>query len=148
MIGRNTFWQAIKFGIVGVGNTLIDFGLYNLMLIFTSLSVNQSALISGAIALVNSLILNSKLTFKSKISREVSIKFIISTLFGLFVVRNLTLSVLVRAELVNNLIDWIAMITDWHGGITGLVDNINLAIATIALMAWNFVSYKYYVYKK
>ncbi|MCA9349727.1 GtrA family protein [Candidatus Saccharibacteria bacterium] len=144
----NTFWQAVKFGIVGASNTIIDFGFYNLILHFTDLGVNQAALISGTIALVNSLILNSKVTFKSKIDRSISIKFIGATLIGLFIVRNFTLWILVHTSLIRDLANWFVNLINLQINLDWLVNNTNLAIATVALMVWNFVIYKYYVYKK
>jgi putative flippase GtrA len=85
--------EKIRFGAVGVINTLIDFSLLFTLKYF-GFPIIAANTISTAIAFVASFTLNKKVVFRvhnSNIKQEIAL-FIIVTLFGLWVLQPLFLS--------------------------------------------------------
>lgn len=79
-----TLLELIKFSIVGVLNTIIDFGVFSL-LITTGSSVLLSQVISYGCGMFNSFMMNRSWTFKENKRNEYSepIKYLISNLVTL-----------------------------------------------------------------
>lgn len=63
-----TLWQAVKFGLVGVANTAVDYGVYALLiqLPFFRTHYLLAQILGYTCGLVNSLILNKRWTFAQK----------------------------------------------------------------------------------
>lgn len=61
-----SFWQLGKFGIVGVANTLIDFGVFMLLHGKMGLVYSVSQVISYSCGMTNSYLWNKFWTFKSR----------------------------------------------------------------------------------
>ena len=128
--------QLARFGVVGVANTALDFGLLFILKSF-GLPVELANIGSTTIAFVFSFFANKKYTFKTSgtsVVREM-ILFVIVTLFGLWVLQTLI----------------ITLTLPW---LTDLTSQSNLALliakllATVASMTWNYILYTLVVFKK
>lgn len=133
--------QAGRFGLVGVLNTVIDFGVLNLLVLFFSVSGGGALLLCNAVsfttASLNSYLMNRKWTFcaEGKASSGQYLFFLVFALGGL-VVNSLVLYLLVRfvpvAESVHPL----------------LRVNAAKACATAAGMTWNFLTFRFIVFHR
>lgn len=127
--------QKVRFGLVGIINTVIDFSLlFGLTLI--GLPTITANILSSSTAFILSFLLNKKVTFKTSgtdLKREIGL-FIVVTLFGLWVIQNLVI-----------------LAVEWGLGTSGLSPYIILAIAKVLAtgvsLIWNYVMYSRFVFK-
>lgn len=131
------FWQLIKFGVVGVSGTLIDFAIYNLGLIVFSFSPYLATSLGFIFGLINNFTWNKLWTFQSKSPdlRHASnqlLKFAIVAIIGMAI--NLS----VMAIIINY--------TNLDNSILGL--NIAKAMIVLCVGVWNFIGAKYWVFKQ
>lgn len=141
--------QGFWFTLIGGLNTFLDFAI-----LFTLKSIGLSLILanicSTTVTFIISFFLNKKITFKSEtqnkkdIAREM-VLFTIITLFGLWVIQNIIISITKP------------IIIYYFGDINILFVNIsqdNFAIltskiiGTIFSLIWNFILYKKVVFKK
>ncbi|MBU1177309.1 MAG: GtrA family protein [Patescibacteria group bacterium] len=133
--------QFVRFGIIGGMNTAIDFGILNLLMWWTGIySGGQIVLlniISFAIAVTNSYFWNKYWTFKDKDSTGVLefSQFIAVTLVGLVI--NSTI-----VYVVTTLVD------PMFGLNETLWANLAKIVATGLSLIWNFIGYKFIVFKQ
>ena len=129
--------QLLRFGLVGAGNTVLDFGLL-FLLKSLGLPVITANIISSTTAFVVSFVANRKFTFKSQSNTVVRqmILFTIVTLFGLWVLQTivirLTLPVLSSAM-------------PRQATLCLLVAKL---FATCVSLVWNYILYATVVFKK
>ncbi len=148
--GRTEVKRVGKFGVVGIANTLIDFGLYNLL---TSLGLSYVAanLPSTTVAMIFSYFANQRYVFKSE---ERSLYqaglFFVVTAFGLWVIQNGVIYLLTQVwtgplNLAVNVVHSIGL-----GGLFSndfVIKNGAKVVATIASLTWNYLMYKKVVFK-
>lgn len=128
--------QLIRFGLIGVINTVLDFGLL-FILKSIGLMVTTANIFSTSIAFVFSFFANKKYTFRSSgtnIVREM-ILFVAVTLFGLWVLQTGVIW-LVLPHLSKLL----------RSSEMGLL--VTKLIATAVSMTWNYILYDKLVFKK
>lgn len=135
--------QFSKFFIVGIINTGIDFLILNILIRITGITGGYEIFvlnsISFSVAVVNSYFMNKRWTFQdeSKIEQD-SVKF--SEFFVISVV----------GLILNGLV--ISMITSYISPMFGLSHilwaNLAKVAATGISLVWNFVGYKFFVFKK
>lgn len=130
---RQGLRQLIKFGLVGIINTLIDWLTYWLVITATGWNLQILKQIAKALSFVvsasSSYVMNRKWTFRStnqNITKEAS-KFFIVASFGL---------------ILNNLFFYIIT------GIFGYRDIFGLIIATALVTGWNFLANKYWTFRQ
>ena len=138
-------FQAGKFVLVGGLNTLIDLGALNVLMFLSDIktgvwfSVFKG--ISFTAAVVNSYILNKFWTFKStgaeKKGKEF-VQFLIVSIFGFGI--NVGVATLV--------VNVISPQFPYSGVSEVIWANIGAISATFCAMAWNFIGYKFFVFKK
>ena len=127
--------QKMRFMMVGGFNTLLDFGLLFLLKSF-GLPVITANILSTTIAFCFSFFANKKFTFRSttkKIYRQI-ILFIIATLFGLWVLQTIVISVAYPLLQSLEVTDEIALL-------------IAKLIATVVSLIWNYLLYSRVVFK-
>lgn len=121
------FISIVKFSIVGVSNTLLNFIIFILL---NSLGVNYmvASIIAYSLSIVNSYFWNSRLVFKceNENKKSVVIKFVILNLIGLSI-NTLLIGVLV--------------------GILELKKIVAMVIVTLLVMCINYVLNKIWVFK-
>lgn len=140
---NKSFVQIGKFVLVGGVNFLLDLGVLNLLIFFTGIasglfySVFKG--ISFAVAVINSYVLNKFWTFSDqaqnkRVTKEF-LSFVVISLIGLF---------------INNIVA--SFLVNFVGPQAGISENlwasIGAIIASFIGMFWNFVGYKFIVFKK
>ena len=135
------FFQLAKFGAVGASNFSVDIGVYSLLILLSNVAIGPFIpFFKGAsfvIAVINSYLWNKYWSFGDKSREDVGkefIQFLIVSIIGM------VFNVGITHVLVN--------IT----GSIGSVDEktwatLSAAIAGIAVLTWNFVGYKFIVFK-
>lgn len=128
--------DKLCFGAVGIINTSLDFGLLFLLVNLAQTNPLFGNLISTSIAFIFSFFANKRYTFRSAGSfRSEAPKFIVVTLFGLWVI---------QPAIINT--------TMWLMNGLSLDSNVVLFIgkasATAVTLVWNYVLYKKLVFKE
>lgn len=131
--------QLLKFGATGLLNTLIDFGVFNLLVAVTGITsgwqVGAINAIALAVAATNSYIFNRRWTFNTepqKLNNRV-FRFIMATLVGMFINSSIVAAVSALAVQVP-----VSAIIILNGG--------KVAAAAVS-STWNFLSYRNWVFK-
>lgn len=138
------FFQLAKFGIIGVTNFIVDLGIFSLLIWMTHISSGSSILLfkvaSVSVAIINSYIWNKFWSFEEKHTDEATVRrqffqFIAVSIVGLVLNAGITYSLITFA--------------------TGFMDvspetwaTISSAIASVAVLSWNFIGYKFFVFKR
>ena len=128
--------KKIRFGIVGIANTALDFAIL-FLLVALGLDKIPANYISTGVAFVFSFFVNKSFTFKSKggnVKKQFVI-FISISIVGLWIIQPVVITV-ISAALAH---------TGWASGLILFIAKI---IATIASLIWNYVFYSRLVFKK
>jgi len=128
--------EKIRFGIVGIANTALDFLL---LFIFVGLGIDKIAAnyLSTSASLVFSFFVNKSFTFTAKggNAKKQFALFIIITLIGLWIIQPIIIAV-VSTALAG---------TGWADGAILFAAKI---VATVASLIWNYAFYSRIVFKK
>ncbi|MDP2856038.1 MAG: GtrA family protein [bacterium] len=143
LIGRRLaiIWQFAKFGLIGVLNTLLDFGVLNFLSYLTKVYSGSTLILLNVFAFlaanINSYFWNKSWTFSSR-SRNVAAE------FGKFSI------VSVIGFGINSLILWIltSLMNPLAGISPQIWENIAKLAATAIYTIWNFIGYKLIVFKE
>jgi putative flippase GtrA len=133
---KNNIGTKLRFGTVGAANTAIDFGLL-FVLRSLGLPVISANIISTTAAFCFSFFANKKYTFRSRagnVKREI-ILFVVVTLFGLWVLQNVTMQLLLLPLNASGLASETSLL-------------IAKVIATLVSLVWNYIMYSRVVFKK
>lgn len=134
-------WQFAKFGLIGILNTLLDFGILNLLSYTTKVYSGGWLIVinvfSFLAANLNSYFWNKSWTFNSKTRGAVNE-------FGRF------LLVSVIGFVINSVILWfLTTLMKPIGGMRPqLWENAAKLVATVIYTIWNFIGYKLIVFKR
>jgi len=136
------FFQLAKFGAVGAANFAVDFGVLNLLIFGTGIAsgwyFTLYKSISFIVAVTNSFFWNKRWTFKKKGGENAGkdfVQFLLVSAIGLLINAGV-------ASLIVNVIGPLGMISEKSWA------NIATAVASIVVLTWNFLGYKYIVFKK
>ena len=121
--------QIAKFGVVGVINTIIDFGLLNLLIQVFGWGVLGANTVSFSAAVINSFFMNKYWTFNERAGR-------LHMQFGGFIV-----VALVGLGLSDFLVYYFNETMGMHYNWAKL-------ISVFVVFAWNFFASKYLIFKK
>ena len=140
-----------KFGVVGILNTLIDFGIFNALTKFAGFGLIQANIVSTTVAMIFSFVLNKRVVFEKgdgSVARQ-AIMFFVVTAFGLYVIQNGIIWILTDVwvgpvNLVVNIVRsvHIHILSDGF-----YINNSAKAVATVASLIWNYIMYKKIVFK-
>lgn len=141
-IVRPFFFQLSKFGLIGIANTVIDLGIYNLFIFMSDVSSGYLIAVfksfSVLAAIVNSYVWNKFWSFEKKEIDNFGEEF---TQFLLVSLVGLLLNVGITAFVVNLI-----------GAPMGITEktwaNVGGLTASIVVLTWNFIGYKFFVFKK
>ncbi len=134
------FWQLAKYGLVGVLNTLIDFGILNFLSYLTKIYQGGWLVVFNFFAFfaanINSYFWNKYWTFEStdRAKTQEFAKFFGVSVIG-FLLNSLVLFAITSMTPLFNL-----SASQW--------ENVVKAIGTIIYLVWNFIGYKFFVFKK
>ncbi|RWZ78358.1 MAG: GtrA family protein [Candidatus Microsaccharimonas sossegonensis] len=128
--------EKIRFGVVGIANTGLDF-LILFLLVALGLDKIPANYISTGTAFIFSFFVNKSFTFKSKGGnvKKQFLYFIIVTIIGLWIIQPLIIFGFNR----------LFAGTGWSSGIILFAAKI---IATVASLTWNYIFYSRIVFKK
>lgn len=133
-------YQIVKFGIVGFLNTVIDFGILNLLSWMTGIYSGKQIIILNSVAfafaVTNSYFWNKYWTFNSgdNAKKGEFAEFLAVSVVGLIINTGIVYTVTTYAPLfVEN---------------PALLENIAKLFATAFALIWNFIGYKFIVFKK
>ena len=143
LIGRRLaiVWQFAKFGLIGVLNTLLDFGVLNFLSYLTKVYSGPTLLLLNVFAFlaanVNSYFWNKSWTFSSR-SRNAAAE------FGKFLI------VSIIGFGINSLILWVltSLVRPLAGVSPQIWENVAKLVATVVYTIWNFIGYKLIVFKE
>jgi putative flippase GtrA len=149
---KKDIWShtGTRFIAVGITNTVIDFGILNLLVFVFGLNNLTANTISVTIAMAISYMLNYHVVFRQKSANHIkkALLFLAVTAFGLWVLQNGTIYIFVHwltwpASVIKSLVDFV--------GLDNLSKDFVLlntakVIGTVISMLWNFFMYKKYVF--
>lgn len=134
--------QFIRFAIIGLINTGVDFLVLNLLIWATGIKEGNGLIplniISFTVAVINSYILNKRWAFKDQTTGDTAKKF--TNFLIISVIGALINTAIVRFGATN--------IEPLFGLSQILWVNVVKAVATGVSLVWNFVGYKLLVFKK
>lgn len=139
---RPFFFQLAKFGLIGVTNSIVDLGIYNFFIYHSDVSSGSLIILfkcfSVLAAIVNSYIWNKYWSFEKKEAQNLGKEFV-QFLMVSFV--GLLLNVGITAFVVNII-----------GAPAGFTEkawaNVGGLTASVLVLSWNFIGYKFFVFKK
>ena len=135
-VKSSTSKKPLKFAIIGVANTGLDFLILNI-LVLIGLPQIAANTISTGLTMTFSFFMNKKWTFNSNsknYAREVGL-FIAFTLFGLWVIQNGVI--------------WLTVHYLPHFGLSDLIVlNIAKLVASVFSLTWNYLTYDRFVFRK
>ncbi len=143
--------QAGKFSAVGIINTIIDFGILNVLNVGFGVPRIPANIVSTTIAMTFSFLINKRLVFNSsgKNYLKQAVSFLLVTAFGLYVLQNGIIYIFTEA--------WTGPLNLAHSIIRNLgfgdlfsqefiFTNGSKAAATVVSLVWNFLWYKKVVF--
>ncbi len=144
IIGRKIFtlFQFYKFALTGTLNTFIDLGIFNFLMwsfgVTIGLPLSIFKAMSFSVGVVNSYFWNKFWTFKKKETKVATKEF---SQFYLVTGIGFLLNVGIFSLIVN-------FISPQFGLSEALWANVGVIIATFCVCVWNFLCYKFIVFKK
>jgi putative flippase GtrA len=138
-----------KFAVVGLINTVIDFGLYNLLSDKAGFSLIEANIISTTVAMIFSFFANRHVVFQNKtgsLTRQV-ISFFLVTAFGLYVLQTGTIILLthVWTTPVHIMVDLGHTLGIRHHDAL-IIKNGAKIVGTVISLTWNYIVYKRLVF--
>lgn len=141
---KNEWIRFIKFGIVGIIGSVIDFGIFNLLTIVFNVASILSSTISFALAVINNFILNRLWTYPETRNRPIYkqlIQFTIVSCLGLAI--RLPLFAYLEKVLIPLAVKYVPNL------LTPTIVGHNLALAIVigVVMLWNFIINRLWTFK-
>lgn len=146
--------QISKFAVVGVINTFIDLLGFNLLRKFTKLKTIIASYISSTIAMANSYFLNRYWTFSSSqqgiSAAGEAAKFFFSTVIGIYIIHNGLVWVFSEkftffSKLAFSITSKLPVLKKLSKKF--VYDNVSKIAGIGGSLVWNFVLYKFWVFK-
>lgn len=133
--------QFLKFGIVGVSNTFVDFAVLNLLMWLTGIYKGKWMILLNSIsftcAVLNSYVWNKYWTFQARERKGMVVEF--SKFFFISLI-----GIILNTGIVYLITTYIS---PFFGIGKELWANIAKVTATFIALIWNFVGYKFWVFK-
>lgn len=134
--------QVLRFGAVGVFNTVLDVGLY-ITLRHAGLDILPANIISTSAALCMSYLLNFRYTFRSTHSGSRLVWFFAITCFGLWVLQPLVITLVIA---IDSYIPVLTAIQDVTGNRSVAFNAVPKLAATAVTLIWNYTWYSYKIF--
>lgn len=133
--------KTLSFGAVGVFNTLVDYGIFNVLVLIVGARPFVANFISTSIALSISYFLNKRFVFKHAGTFDIksATLFLGFTAFGLWIIQGIGLSLMIHI-VQNNA-------PDLYLNHEFIVVNAAKLISSIGSILWNYLTYNHFVFK-
>lgn len=144
--------QITRFVSVGIINTLVDLGFFNLFRRIKRVSATMASYFSTTIAMIGSYFLNKSWTFASQNSSTFeAVKFFSITILGIYVIHNgivylLTKKVLWPGKLALEIVRVFPFLKKLSDSF--VTDNFAKVCAIAITLVYNFIAYKFLVFVK
>ena len=132
----NKHAQKLKFGLVGIANTALDFAILFLLVNF-GLDRIPANYISTGISFIFSFFVNRSFTFKSKngnVKKQFAL-FLVITMFGLWVLQPIVIAAVSEALEPAGLASAVTLF-------------LAKLLATVVSLVWNYIMYARFVFKQ
>lgn len=136
--------QILRFGSVGMLNTVIDVTLF-IVLRHAGLNILFANILSTSVALCMSYILNFRFTFRSSHSNNRLVWFFGITCFGLWILQPIVMTAIIKADSIVPLLRLAETITGNHSLAYNALPKL---AATGVTLVWNYVWYSYKIFAK
>jgi putative flippase GtrA len=133
LVARLLSLQVARFALVGGLNTVVDYGVFNLLSYGLHMHLVGARLIGVTAGIVNSLLWNKLWTFRSRGWGEWR--------------RELAGFLLVTGIGVGISVGGFAVLHSTFGASSWIIANLEAASMTLLSMTWNFLGYRYFVFR-
>jgi len=142
--------QIGKFVSVGVLNTLVDIGFFNLFRRIKGFTATTASYVSTTIAMIGSYFLNKSWTFAANGDVVTqAVKFFVTTILGLYILHNGTVYLLTKKILwpgklalkIVRIFPFLKKLSD-----SFVTDNFAKVCAIAVTLVYNFIVYKFFVF--
>ncbi len=146
---KKTIFQAVRFGMVGVLNTLVDYGFFYVFLAFANLHKSIAQVLATALAMCGSYIINRHWTFKRAGHGNFAeiVKFLAVNIFSMFVViffTHLFYDILHIENMFNSVLNAMNVNYVISGDMAVMVSK---ACASVFSIILNFIGNKFWVFR-
>ena len=140
--------RFLRFAVVGVIGTVVDFGTFNLLTFFVGMAAVYAQAISFGCAVISNFTWNRFWTYPDSRSKKISkqlIQFFFVSVIGLTIRTPIFLFVEAPLTRLFETMDWIYgvmpfLLPVWLG------HNFSLALAVVIVMMWNFFVNRFWTY--
>lgn len=146
-----TVGQVVRFGLVGVVNTIVDYVTFITLTIVFNIPLSHVWIAkypSSAVGMAVSFVLNRRFVFRATAHRARGqvFRFIVATLIGIFVIQNLL------TQLFASKVQYFGIEASHVVDVAGLsrtftIKTVAFALGAVASIVWNFLAYKYWVFR-
>jgi putative flippase GtrA len=137
--------RFIKFAIVGISGTLVDFGIFNLLSSISGFPTIPSSVVSFTVAVFNNFYWNRQWTYPESKDFPLSQQF---GKFGIVSVVGLIIRTIIFSEIENPLI---SLSASYFGNLKFSPEiighNLALAFVIVIVLFWNYFANKVWTYK-
>jgi dolichol-phosphate mannosyltransferase len=138
-IRKKIYRQLVKFAIIGISGTIIDFGVLNILAVLLKFNVYLSAGASFVLAATNNFYWNRKWTFKDqKNNKKIQVQY-----FQYIII--MTIGFLLNLIILRTFLPYFGNLFNLNTN-SALVINLSKVIATIVVTLWNFIGSKKLVF--
>ncbi len=147
-MNKESVIQAIKFGMVGILNTAVDYACFYIMLTWVNLDKSLSQVVATAVAMCGSYIINKYWTFsqKDKTTRKQIAKFILTNLVSMtctILFMNIFHDILHIHNWANTMLNVIDISYNLDGDIGIMFCKITASVLSLVI---NFLGNKFWVF--
>jgi putative flippase GtrA len=137
--------RFLKFAIVGFSGSVVDFGVFNLLLSFVGLSSTVSQAISFALAVINNFIWNRLWTYPET-RKSGALKPFIQ--FGIVNVIGLGIRTLLFMVIEPQMINLSTLVLPKFDNSEIIGHNLTLALVILTVMLWNYFANRNWTFKE
>ena len=146
-----TAGEVVRFGLVGVVNTVVDYVTFITLTVVFNIPLSRVWIAkypSSAVGMAVSFFLNRRFVFRATAhrARGQAVRFVAATLIGIFVIQNL-LTQLFASKVQYFGIEAFHVVDAAGVSRAFTIKTVAFALGAVASIVWNFLAYKYWVFR-